>query len=107
MQGVPLVAHRPSQPLVVRLGSTARYDGFYESGFSRATHTLRQRAKNMSTDTTRNIYDCIVVGSGAAGGWAAQELTAQGLNVLLLEAGPPIDPSKDFRSHEWPPRHPF
>ena len=32
--------------------------------------------------------DAIVVGSGAAGGWAAKELTEAGCRVLLLEAGP-------------------
>ena len=56
----------------------------------------------MNKNSVKTLYDCIVVGSGAAGGWAAQELTAQGLNVLVLEAGPPIDPSKDFMSHKWP-----
>ncbi|MEO8255609.1 MAG: FAD-binding protein, partial [Flavobacterium sp.] len=33
-------------------------------------------------------YDVIVVGSGATGGIAAMELTAKGLNILVLEAGP-------------------
>lgn len=33
-------------------------------------------------------YDALIVGSGAAGAVAAQELTAQGLRVLMLEAGP-------------------
>ncbi|MBT2453656.1 GMC oxidoreductase [Streptomyces sp. ISL-86] len=33
-------------------------------------------------------YDAIVVGSGAAGGWAARTLTERGLRVLVLEAGP-------------------
>ncbi|HVB33473.1 MAG TPA: GMC family oxidoreductase [Patescibacteria group bacterium] len=33
-------------------------------------------------------YDAIVVGSGAAGGFAAKELTERGLEVLVLEAGP-------------------
>lgn len=33
-------------------------------------------------------HDAIVVGSGAAGGWAAMELCERGLSVLLLEAGP-------------------
>jgi len=31
----------------------------------------------------------VVVGAGAAGGWAAKELTARGLRVALLDAGPP------------------
>ena len=41
------------------------------------------------------LYDALVIGSGAAGSFAVKELTAQGLSVLLLEAGPAIGP-KDF-----------
>ncbi|MFE1603289.1 GMC oxidoreductase [Methylobacterium sp. ID0610] len=41
-------------------------------------------------------FDAIVVGSGAAGGWAAKELTEGGMRVLLLEAGRNIDPIEDF-----------
>lgn len=37
--------------------------------------------------------DAIVVGSGAAGGWAAKDLTESGLRVVLLEAGPQRRPS--------------
>ena len=33
-------------------------------------------------------HDVIVVGSGAAGGWVAKELTQRGASVLLLDAGP-------------------
>ncbi|MDT5367697.1 MAG: hypothetical protein QOC62_2128 [Mycobacterium sp.] len=33
-------------------------------------------------------HDVVVVGAGAAGGWAAKELTERGLRVALLEAGP-------------------
>ncbi|MFJ6393758.1 GMC oxidoreductase [Streptomyces sp. NPDC091972] len=33
-------------------------------------------------------YDAIVVGSGAAGGWAARTLAERGARVLVLEAGP-------------------
>lgn len=45
-------------------------------------------------------FDAIVVGSGAAGGWAAKELTEGGLQVLLLEAGRMIDPVADFPQPE-------
>ncbi len=41
-------------------------------------------------------YDAIVVGSGISGGWSAKELAEKGLNVLVLERGPKIDPSKDY-----------
>ncbi|WP_176084756.1 GMC family oxidoreductase [Martelella sp. HB161492] len=37
-------------------------------------------------------FDAMVIGSGAAGSFAAQELTAQGLKVVLVEAGPEIGP---------------
>ncbi len=41
-------------------------------------------------------YDAIVIGSGAAGSFAAKELTERGLEVLLLEAGPNIT-EDDFK----------
>src|SRR3954469_22771992 len=44
---------------------------------------------------SQTVYDALVIGSGAAGSFAVKELTAQGLSVLLLEAGPAITP-KDF-----------
>jgi len=40
-------------------------------------------------------YDVMIVGSGPSGSFAARELTAQGLKVVLLEAGPEIGPG-DF-----------
>ena len=36
------------------------------------------------------------MGSGASGGWAAKELSEQGLDVLLLEAGRTIQPQHDY-----------
>ena len=33
-------------------------------------------------------YDVLIVGSGACGGIAAQQLTEAGLQVIMLEAGP-------------------
>ena len=32
----------------------------------------------------------------------AMELTGRGMNVLMLEAGPPRIPSRDFTEHVWP-----
>ncbi len=49
-----------------------------------------------------NNYDAIVVGSGMSGGWAAKELTERGLRTLVLEAGGPIDPGKDYVEHVQP-----
>ncbi|HEU0179084.1 MAG TPA: GMC family oxidoreductase [Blastocatellia bacterium] len=50
----------------------------------------------------RKIYDAIVVGSGATGGWAAKALTERGMTVLVLEAGRQLDPQNDFREHTFP-----
>jgi choline dehydrogenase-like flavoprotein len=49
----------------------------------------------------QKIYDAIVVGSGASGGMAAKQLTERGLEVLVLEAGPPVNPQRDLSSHQW------
>jgi choline dehydrogenase-like flavoprotein len=46
--------------------------------------------------TSETTHDAIVVGSGAAGSWAAKELTEGGLQVVLLEAGRNLDLSRDF-----------
>jgi choline dehydrogenase-like flavoprotein len=54
----------------------------------------------------RKTYDAIVIGSGAAGGMASYVLTAQGLNVLLLEAGRKLDINAELKSMEWPYDHP-
>ena len=50
----------------------------------------------------RNIYDVLIVGSGASGGWVAKEVAERGLSVLMLEAGPPRVPTRDFTEHVWP-----
>jgi choline dehydrogenase-like flavoprotein len=47
-------------------------------------------------------YDVCIIGSGAAGGTAAKVLTEGGLRVVMLEAGPPLYPEKDFKEHVWP-----
>jgi choline dehydrogenase-like flavoprotein len=45
-------------------------------------------------------FDAIVVGSGITGGWAAKELTELGLRTLVLEAGRPITPERDYVEHK-------
>jgi choline dehydrogenase-like flavoprotein len=46
-------------------------------------------------------FDALVIGSGAAGSFAAKELTQRGLEVLLLEAGPNIG-EEDFKVPDRP-----
>ena len=47
-------------------------------------------------------YDVCIVGSGAGGGTAAKVLTEGGLSVVMIEAGPPLNPETDFKEHVWP-----
>lgn len=55
----------------------------------------------------QKIYDAIVVGSGATGGWAAKELTEKGLDVLVLEAGRKVNPEKEYTMLKWPYELPY
>jgi choline dehydrogenase-like flavoprotein len=48
------------------------------------------------------VYDVCIIGSGAGGGTAAKVLTEGGLNVVMLEAGPDLNPEKDYKEHVWP-----
>jgi choline dehydrogenase-like flavoprotein len=47
-------------------------------------------------------YDVCIIGSGPGGGTAAKVLTEGGLNVVMIEAGPALNPRKDFKEHVWP-----
>lgn len=48
------------------------------------------------------VYDVVIIGSGAGGGTATKVLTDLGISVALLEAGPMLNPAKDFKEHMWP-----
>ena len=52
--------------------------------------------------TPRSIHEVLIIGSGASGGWVAKELTERGIRVVMLEAGPPRVPTRDFTEHIWP-----
>ena len=49
----------------------------------------------------RDVYDAVVVGSGATGGVAAWQLATAGLKTCVLEAGPKITDA-DFTEHVMP-----
>ena len=53
-------------------------------------------------------FDAVVVGSGAGGAAAAWRLCEKGLRVLLLEAGPRFNPTRDYKLNQpdWE-RHRF
>jgi choline dehydrogenase-like flavoprotein len=46
-----------------------------------------------------HLYDVIVVGSGASGGWASKRLAEAGMKVALLEAGKPQS-DENFTEHK-------
>ncbi len=50
-----------------------------------------------------NEYDAIVVGTGISGGWAAKELTENGLKTLVLERGRLIEHVKDYHTAHLDP----
>jgi choline dehydrogenase-like flavoprotein len=55
----------------------------------------------------KHDFDAIVIGSGISGGWAAKELTEQGLEVLLLERGRSITPADYVGEHKPAWQFPF
>ncbi|HUB03360.1 MAG TPA: GMC family oxidoreductase [Terriglobales bacterium] len=48
---------------------------------------------------SKQIYDVIVIGTGAGGGMAIKTLCDGGLKVCALNSGRRLDPQKDFRNH--------
>ncbi|HEV8131567.1 MAG TPA: GMC family oxidoreductase [Acidobacteriota bacterium] len=49
----------------------------------------------------KHIYDVCVIGSGAAGGFMAKELSEAGAKTILLEAGRKVEP-EELRIHDRP-----
>ena len=48
------------------------------------------------------VHDVVIVGTGAGGGTMTQVLVQLGLKVTILEAGPMLNPARDFKEHMWP-----
>ncbi|MCO5949548.1 GMC oxidoreductase [Mucilaginibacter flavidus] len=52
---------------------------------------------NLNIDSVKErTFDAIVIGSGISGGWAAKELTGNGLKTLVLERGRDVKHIKDY-----------
>ena len=51
---------------------------------------------------TPQTFDVAVIGSGAGGGTVVKVLTDLGMRVALLEAGPMLNPQRDFKEHMVP-----
>jgi len=52
---------------------------------------------NLNIDSVKDrTFDAIVIGSGMSGGWAAKELTGNGLKTLMLERGRDVKHIKDY-----------
>ncbi|MCY4358190.1 MAG: GMC family oxidoreductase [Gammaproteobacteria bacterium] len=60
--------------------------------------------QDMVSFPTREEVDFVVIGSGAAGGIMARELSVAGHSVVLLEQGPHLK-AADFNHDEWGLRH--
>ena len=45
-------------------------------------------------------FDAVIVGAGAGGGTAVRVLADHGMKLCLIEAGPMLDPTKEFKEHK-------
>jgi choline dehydrogenase-like flavoprotein len=61
---------------------------------------------NLPPVIERELFDACIIGSGAAGGIAAKELTERGLRVVVLERGFWVSPTR-FQTHLMPYQLPY
>src|SRR3954468_2418382 len=65
-----------------------------------ASRTGATRSSATSSTGEEPMRDVIVIGAGGGGAVIAKELAAQGLDVLVLEAGPAAKPERDWTHFE-------
>lgn len=57
----------------------------------------------------QKVFDVVIAGSGASGGTLAAHLARHGVDVCVVEGGPPVNTRTDFNTHsmpfEFPNRH--
>ncbi len=70
------------------------------------TRMMPEPPPNLPQLLDREVFDVCIIGSGAAGGIAAKELTERGLRVVVLERGDWVSPTR-FRTHVPPFQLPF
>ena len=49
-----------------------------------------------------DIFDVVIVGSGASGGTLAAHLARRGVKVAIVEGGPRVNTRTDFNTHAMP-----
>ncbi len=59
--------------------------------------------KDPQIKETSDVFDAIVIGSGATGGWAAKEFCERGFNTLMIERGRFVEHRKDYVTEHKPP----
>jgi choline dehydrogenase-like flavoprotein len=64
--------------------------------------TPRVVGRTIVAGMQRDIFDVVIVGSGASGGTLAAHLARRGVRVAIVEGGPRVNTRTDFNTHAMP-----